>query len=122
MLAVSDAQRQILTHVRPLPPETTPLTSSVLGLVLAEDVASDLDSPPYDKSMMDGYALRATDLATGSAVLTVVEEIHAGQVPTRVIGPGQAARIMTGAPIPDGVDAVVMVERTRMLEDGRVQI
>jgi molybdopterin molybdotransferase len=122
MLAVRDAQQQILALCRPLPPETTPLSPSALGLVLAEDVASDLDSPPYDKSMVDGYAVRAADLATGSALLTVVEEVAAGTTPTRTVGPGQATRIMTGAPIPAGVGAVVMIECSRMVDGGRVQL
>jgi molybdopterin molybdotransferase len=98
------------------------LGPAALGLVLAEDIQSDLDMPPWDKSMMDGYAVRTADVAEGRAVLAITEEIMAGQVPHKSIGLGQAARIMTGAPIPDGADAVVMVERTRNLEDGRVQM
>src|SRR5205085_2995293 len=112
----------VLRHSRPLPPETVPLTSTALGLVLAEDVFSDLDMPPHDKSLMDGYAVRAADLADGQAVLTILEEITAGRMPAHPVGPGQATRIMTGAPIPNGADAVVMVERTRLLGDGRVRI
>jgi molybdopterin molybdotransferase len=121
MLAVADAQRLILHHARPLPPETTTLSPSALGLVLAEDVASDLDSPPHDKSMMDGYAVRAADLPAGQGALVVIEEIPAGKLPTKTVGQGQATRIMTGAPLPDGADAVIVVERTTMLE-GRVCI
>src|SRR5262245_33715981 len=78
--------------------------------------------PPYDKAMMDGYAVRAADLPAGKGVLTVVEEVTAGQVPQAAIGPGQATRIMTGAPIPEGADAVVQVERTRPTGRGSVQI
>jgi molybdopterin molybdotransferase len=91
-------------------------------LILAEDVPSDLDMPPYDKAMMDGYAVRTMDLPTGQGILQVVEEITAGQMPRRSIGHGQASRIMTGAALPEGADAVVMVERTRLLDDGRVKI
>src|SRR5690348_4063761 len=105
MLRVAEAQAVIQEHARPLPPESTPLTPAALGLVLAEDVASDLDMPPYDKALMDGYAVRSSDLAHGRAVLTVIEEITAGRTPRFPIGPGQAARIMTGAPLPVGVDA-----------------
>src|SRR3954447_4090791 len=112
MLAVSDALDLVLRHARPLPPETVRLDPSVVGRVLAEDVASDLDSPPFDKALMDGYAVRSADLAAGSAVLTVIEEVTAGMVPTRPVGEGQATRIMTGAPMPAGADAVVMVEKT----------
>jgi molybdopterin molybdotransferase len=122
MLNVTQAQALVLEHARPRPPEIVPLTFAALGLVLAEDVASDLDMPPYDKSLMDGYAVRSADLPDGRGVLTVVEEITAGQTPKRPVGLGQAARIMTGAPLPAGADAVVMVERTRTLEANRVQI
>jgi len=122
LLSVGQGQEIVLRHGRPLPPEVVPLTSSSLGLVLAEDVASDLDMPPYDKALMDGYAVRAADLAGGQAELEVVEEIMAGHTPARPVGAGQAARIMTGAPIPSGADAVVAVERTRLLEATRVRI
>jgi molybdopterin molybdotransferase len=122
MLAVSEAQAIVLQHARPLSPEVVPLTPAALGLVLAEDVVSDLDMPPHDKAMMDGYAVRSADLAGGRGVLHVVEEITAGRTPQRTVGPGEAARIMTGAPLPDGADAVVMVERTRLTDDQRVAI
>ena len=94
-----------------------------LDLVLAEDVASDVDSPPHDKAMMDGYAVIAADLADGPAELEVLEEVAAGQVPTKSLERGQATQIMTGAPVPDGADAVVMVERTESLDGGsRVRV
>src|SRR5271156_4297003 len=99
MLTVSDAQQCVLQQARALPPETAPLTPDVLGLVIAENVAADVDSPPYDKAMMDGYAVRRADLPDGRATLTVVEEITAGRVPTCSLQPGEAARIMTGAPL-----------------------
>src|SRR5438132_11727949 len=118
MLSVQEALTKVLEQAQPLPPQTLALGPAVLGLVLAEDVVSDLDMPPYDKAMMDGYAVRSTDLRTGQASLTVIEEVTAGRTPQRSVEPGQATRIMTGAPIPPGADAVVMVERTR-LEAGR---
>ncbi len=121
MLAVAEAQRLILQQTRPLPPRQTLLATS-LGHVLAEDVPADLDSPNYDKSMMDGYAVRCADLTEGQGALVVVEEVLAGKLPTKLIAAGQAARIMTGAAIPAGAEAVVMVERTKMLDDGRVRI
>ena len=122
LLQVADAQALVLQQARPLSPEVVPLSPAALSLVLAEDVISDLDMPPYDKAMMDGYAVRAADLPEGKGVLAVVAEVTAGQVPHRAVGPGEAARIMTGAPIPEGADAVVQVERTRTADGGRVQI
>jgi molybdopterin molybdotransferase len=122
MLSVVEALRLVLDHTSPLPAEVMPLSVAALGRVLAEDVASDMDMPPFDKALMDGYAVRSTDLAGGGAVLAIVEEITAGRVPTQTVGPGQASRIMTGAPIPPGADAVVPVERTRLVDEGRVQL
>jgi molybdopterin molybdotransferase len=122
MLAVADAQQLILRHAQPLAPQVAALNESALGLLLAEDVASDLDMPPYTKAMMDGYAVRTADLPTGKGVLSVVEEILAGHIPRREITAGHASRIMTGAPMPAGADAVVQVERTKLLPDGRVAV
>jgi molybdopterin molybdotransferase len=121
MLTVSEAQAIVLQLARALPSAPARLMDAH-GLVLAEDVASDLDIPPYDKAMMDGYAVRLDDVPNGQGVLAVIEEITAGKPPTLPLGQGQAARIMTGAPIPVGTDAVVQVERTQLLEDGRVEI
>jgi molybdopterin molybdotransferase len=116
MLSVADALAVVLRHARPLPPQPTPLTPAVLGGVLAEDVASDLDMPPFDKALMDGYAVRTADLPGGRGELAVVEEVAAGRTPTRPVGAGEATRVMTGAPLPAGADAVVMIEQAR--EDG----
>jgi molybdopterin molybdotransferase len=114
MLSVADAQKIVLGQVSPLPPRAAFLEVHVLGRVLAEDVVSDIDAPPFTKAMMDGYAVRAVDLAGGVGQLTVVDEITAGRTPTRAIGTGEAARIMTGAPLPVGADSVVMIERTQV--------
>lgn len=122
MLAVSEAQAIILQQARPLPPEIAPLSAAVLGQVLAEDVVSDLDMPPYDKAMMDGFAVRTADLPEGRATLHVIEEVTAGRTPQLPLGPGQATRIMTGAPVPAGTDTVIVIERTRMQDDRHVQI
>jgi molybdopterin molybdotransferase len=122
LVKVAEAQAIVLEQTRPLPPEMTALTPAALGLVLAEDIVSDLDMPPYDKAMMDGYAVRAADLPEGKGVLAVIEEVTAGQVPQVAVGPGQATRIMTGAPIPEGADAVVQIERTRPTGRGSVQV
>jgi molybdopterin molybdotransferase len=123
MLTVAEAQAIVLRHSRPLPPETVPLDALLSGpaAVLAEGVVSDIDMPPYDKALMDGYAVRAADLPTGQGTLTVIEEVTAGRTPQHALAGGQATRIMTGAPIPTGADAVVMVERTRC-EGNRVVI
>jgi molybdopterin molybdotransferase len=110
MLDVSAARAIILAHAQPLEATEARLGPDLLGRVVAEGVASDLDSPPFDKSMMDGYAVRSAD---GATLRQVVEEIPAGTVPVRTIGPGDAARIFTGSPIPNGADAVVMQERVR---------
>src|SRR4051812_24086914 len=101
MLSVEEARRVILEHCAPLAAVRMPVTASSLGKVLGEDVLADLDVPPLDRSVMDGYAVRVADLPQGKATLAVVEEITAGRVPTVALGPGQASRIMTGAPIPD---------------------
>jgi molybdopterin molybdotransferase len=122
MLTVSQAQEIVLEHTPRQAPATVPLTPALLGLVLAEDIVSDVDMPPHDKALMDGYAIRAADLSDGRGTLTVIEEVMAGATPTRSLGPAQATRIMTGAPLPDGADAVIMVERTRILDDNRVLI
>jgi len=122
LLSVPDAQEIILTEVEPLPPAALALAADVLGLVLAEDVVSDLDMPPYDKAMMDGYAVRAADVQAPGAELAVIEEVSAGRTPKKTVNAGQATRIMTGAPMPPGADAVVMVERTEALGAERVRI
>jgi molybdopterin molybdotransferase len=114
MLTVDEALAEVLGQAKRLPAKSIAL-SNALGLVLAEDVASDLDSPPHDKSIVDGYAVRSADLEAGTLEFDVIEEVVAGQVPTRAIEPGQATRIMTGAPIPFGADAVVMIERATLL-------
>ena len=108
----------ILAGVRPLPPVRMPLEDA-LGLVAAQDAVSHVDLPGFDNSAMDGYAVRAADVAeadparSGSAVtLPVALDIAAGDAVTEPVRPGQAARIMTGAMLPDGVDTVVKVEDT----------
>ncbi|OWK46884.1 gephyrin-like molybdotransferase Glp [Fimbriiglobus ruber] len=122
MLDVAAALDIVLRFARPLKPEMTPLTPAALGRVLAKDVRADLDSPPFAKSMMDGYAVRTADLPSGAGELVVVEEIAAGAVPTKTVGAGQATALYTGAPVPAGADAVVMKERTEVLGGGRVRV
>jgi molybdopterin molybdotransferase len=122
LLPVAGAQEIVLRYARPLPPESVPPTSAALGRILAEDVESDIDMPPYDKALMDGYAIQSADVSGEQIELQVIEEITAGRTPTRRIGPMQAARIMTGAPMPEGADAVVIVERTRVLDINRIRL
>jgi molybdopterin molybdotransferase len=122
MLEVTQARTEILTRVRPLEPVLTPLEPAVLGRVLAADVVAAADSPPFAKSLRDGYAVRSSDCTPPPAVLRVGAEIAAGAVPTVSLQSGECARIFTGAPLPTGADAVVMQEDTQPLDDGRVQI
>jgi len=114
MITVEEALAHVLERARAKPPRAVTLADA-LGLVLAEDVASDIDSPPYDKSIVDGYAVVADDLRNGVAQLTILEEVVAGAVPKARVVPGTTTRIMTGAPIPPGAEAVVMIERTRLV-------
>jgi molybdopterin molybdotransferase len=117
MISVDEAQRLVLDSAAIASPTTTSLDAA-LGLVLAEDATSDLDMPPYSKSLMDGFAVRTADLVAGRAELQVVARIVAGERPSeQAISDGQAVQIMTGAPIPPGADAVVMVERTTRCTD-----
>ena len=108
MISFEKALDIILNSSRYLGDERVDFTDS-LDRVLAEDVFSDVDMPPFDKAAMDGFACRREDL---SAELEVIETIAAGQIPEKSVGPGQCARIMTGAMIPEGADTVIMVEQT----------
>jgi molybdopterin molybdotransferase len=114
-LSPSEALRRIVAGVEPLGTEPRPLLDA-LGCVLAEDVAARADLPPWDNSAMDGFAVRAEDVrgatAERPAVLRVEDDIAAGGFPSRALGAGEAARIMTGAPVPAGADGVIRVEHT----------
>ena len=120
-LSVSAAQAIVLQHAASLGVERAKLEES-LGRVLAEDVRANRDQPPYDVSAMDGFALRSADLLSPPTALSVVEDVKAGDKPTQTLDAGQCARIMTGAPVPAGANAVIRVEETRELPDGRVEI
>ena len=97
-------------------------TSEAAGRVMATDLVSRLSSPPFNKAAMDGFAVREADVQELPAELSMVEETFAGQWPTDAVGPGQCARITTGAPVPPGADMVVMVEHTEELPNGKVQV
>src|SRR5215217_8000120 len=107
LLTVEEAASRVRERLTCLPPRRRPLRES-LGCVLAEDVAADLDLPPFDKALVDGYAVRSSELGGGNDRLALGEEIAAGQTPSRPLRPGEAALIMTGAPLPPEADAVVM--------------
>jgi len=92
------------------------------GRVLREQIIADRDLPPFTRSAMDGFAVRSADTRNAPAVLTVIEEIPAGHSPTRTVGAGEASRIMTGAMIPPGADAVQMVAKTEPEGASRVRI
>ncbi len=115
MLSIDEALERILGYVDVLEPEERPILEA-LGQVLAEDVQSPFDIPPLDNSAMDGYAVRAVDTAGASperpVELKVIGEVAAGYVYPGEVTPGTAVRIMTGAPIPRGADAVVPFEET----------
>ena len=115
MIPLPDVQREILGAVAPLAPVTVPVRDA-LGLVTTRDVIAGEAVPPFANTAMDGYAVRAADTAGADPEapvrLTVAGELPAGRAPTQPVGEGEAIRIMTGAPMPDGADSVVMVEYT----------
>lgn len=110
-LTVEEATARICGDAPPLAPEIVPITA-VHGRVLAEPLHALLTAPPFDASAMDGYAVRAADLAQLPVTLQVVGMAQAGRGHDGEIGPGQAVRIFTGAPVPDGTDSVVIQEDT----------
>ncbi len=120
-LTVTDAQACILEAVKTLGVESVGI-ERCLGRVLSADILANRDQPPYDVSAMDGFALRSSDLAHGAATLEIVEDIRAGEMPTKTLATGQCARIMTGAPVPQGADAVIRVEDTEALADNQTKI
>jgi molybdopterin molybdotransferase len=120
LLAVEEALKRILRDAAPTPAERVALLE-LGGRVLAEPVVAGHDQPPFDASAMDGYAVRAADVARLPATLAVVGEAVAGRGWPGRLEPGQAVRIFTGAPIPEGADAVVIQEDTRRSGD-RVEV
>lgn len=121
MIPLAEAQARVLSGIEPLAPRSVSV-GDALGLVLAADVIATEPIPPFANTAMDGYAVRAVDTAgasdTSPVVLRVVGELPAGRAPTISLGPHDAIRIMTGAPIPEGADAIVMVEHTARVTDG----
>jgi len=120
MLSVQEALDAVLRTAIPLPPARRAL-ASCRRRVLAEPIVSDTDLPPFDKALVDGFAVRAGELSGEPPhVLTVSQEIFAGGPPPRPLHVGEAAAIMTGAPLPENADAVVMIEQTSRDGQGRV--
>jgi molybdopterin molybdotransferase len=117
MIPVSEAIQIVLTHTPRLECEASAL-GDAMGRVLAEDIIADSDLPPFDRAQMDGYAVRAADVANTPARLRIVGESAAGAGWHHEMKAGEAVRIMTGAPVPAGADAVQQVERTREIDGG----
>ena len=122
MIPHEEARAHVLARCGALVAVHTPL-AELTGLVLAERVVAGEDVPPFVNSAVDGYAVRSVDVADAPVELTVVGEVAAGAHTTREVTAGEAIRIMTGAPMPAGADASVMVEDTERLDGGnRVRV
>jgi molybdopterin molybdotransferase len=122
LLPVSEALARILTTARePLPSERVPL-GEAHRRTLAENVVASRDQPPFSASAMDGYAVRAADVATTPVTLALIGMSAAGHAFEGELGPGQTVRIFTGAPIPKGADAIVIQENTAPSRDGKVTV
>ncbi|SCY51196.1 gephyrin-like molybdotransferase Glp [Rhizobium sp. NFACC06-2] len=121
LLPVDEAIRRLLEAAVPVTEsETLPLTECD-GRVLSADLSARLTQPPFDASAMDGYALRSADAAEIGSVLTVIGQAAAGHAFTGTVGEGQAVRIFTGAPVPQGADTVLIQEDAEVLEGGKIR-
>ena len=118
MLSAQEAFQLILETVKPASPEQRTLFEA-WHCVLAEGTVSDLNIPPFDKALMDGFAVKSSDCQNGKATLQIQEIIYAGSVPTISLQSGQTSQIMTGAPLPEGADAVVQIEHCQIDEAAR---
>ncbi len=118
MIGIEQAIENILAKVHPLPAIELGL-GDALFYTLAEPVVSDIDFPPFDRSVMDGYAVRAADVLAASAKLRIVGQVPAGVQSTSMMASGEAMQINTGASIPEGADAVVRVEQTELVDEGQ---
>ena len=121
MLSTEEAQKIILSKAKVLGEKEERIVNC-LGKVLAEDIYSSLNIPPLTNSAMDGYALKSSDTLKAPLLLKVIEDLPAGRVSTKKINKGKAIRIMTGAILPEGADAVVEVEKTKREERGFVKV
>lgn len=116
MLSVQEAMRLILETVKPVAPQQCPLSEAYYK-VLAENTVSDLNVPPFDKALMDGFAVNSADIPEGKATLEIQETIYAGSTPSVTLQTGQTSQIMTGAPLPEGADAVVQIEHCQINQE-----
>jgi molybdopterin molybdotransferase len=122
MIDYDEALGVILEHTPgPTGQEEVPLARAV-GRILSREVVSDVNLPPFNRSAMDGFAVRAADLTEPPVTLDVVFDVPAGSAPESAIGPGQAASVMTGAPVPEGADTVIQVEWTSGFGEDRVVV
>lgn len=117
MITYEEALEIVLQNSYHFERETVPLLEAI-GRVLRQDVISDINMPPFNRSAVDGFACRKEDAAS---VLEVIETVRAGQFPLKKTGQGQCTRIMTGAPVPEGADCVLMVEETEEIEAGKIR-
>jgi molybdopterin molybdotransferase len=117
MTTFEEAYNIVISTAKPIG-KVEVLLADAFGRVLAADVYSDMDMPPFDRSAMDGYACRRNDLANE---LSVIETIAAGELPSKVVGLNQCAKIMTGAALPQGADCVVMVEQTEITGENKIR-
>ena len=111
LITVESALKTVARETRLLKQESIPLADAI-GRTLAEDIVADTDMPPFDRSQMDGYAVKAGDTQTAPVTLKLVGESAAGRGWHKTLKPGEAVRIMTGAPLPKGADAVQKIEVT----------
>ncbi|CAD7053900.1 molybdopterin molybdenumtransferase MoeA [Pseudorhizobium endolithicum] len=121
LLPVDEAKRRLLDRSLPVTDVETVALADANGRVLAEPVIARLTQPPFDASAMDGYALKAQDASTIGSVLSVIGTAAAGHPFAGEIGPGEAVRIFTGAPVPPGADTILIQEDAETLEDGRIR-
>jgi molybdopterin molybdotransferase len=117
MISFEKAYDTVMTSAFSTGIESIPFTSS-FGRILAQDIRSDMDMPPFNKSTVDGFACRRADL---EMELEIIETIAAGKYPERKVSAGECSRIMTGAPVPEGADTVIMVEDSLILPSGKVR-
>lgn len=121
VIPLPEARAHVLAACAPLPPADLPIMGAV-GCVVAEPVTAAEDVPPFANTAVDGFGVRAADVAVVPAVLRIVDTIAAGAARTEPVGPGECVRIMTGAPVPPGVDAIVMVEDSELVDADHVRL
>lgn len=121
VIPLDEARAHVLAACAPLPPTDVPIMSSV-GCVVADAVTAAEDVPPFANTAVDGFGVHAADVATVPAVLRIVDTIAAGAARHEPVGAGECVRIMTGAPVPPGVDAVVMVEDSELVDADHVRL